>query len=157
MDETERLAPHGGCWWEGCEICNTERNPYPTSWKPQNRTEELESPKMDINSLKELKLTVKQAIWLLNRNFSDDSQWTTSETGDTYQENLDLRIQIAVENTGGIRISTWDDDDIPTFESSWQAHESCPNRSVFYSNDIGWCTLHDEWWKLPDEDEILDL
>lgn len=65
--------------------------------------------KMDINSLKELSLTVGQAIWLLNRDFGNDSQWTTPETGDTYQENLDLRIQIAVENTGGIRISTWDD------------------------------------------------
>ncbi len=29
---TERLAPHGGCWWDDCEVCNTERNPYPTSW-----------------------------------------------------------------------------------------------------------------------------
>ena len=65
--------------------------------------------KMDINSLKELKLTVKQAIWLLNRDFGNDSEWTTPDKGDTYQENLDLRIQIAVENDGGIRISTWDD------------------------------------------------
>jgi len=45
--------------------------------------------------------------------------------------------------------------DIPTFESHWTAHEACPNISVFYSDDFGWCTLHDEWWELPDQDEVL--
>lgn len=95
------LAPHGGCWWEGCKICNTPDNPYPESWKGTKVS-------FDINTLKELTLTTKQAIWLLNRNFSNDDEWTTPEQGDTYQENLELKIQIAVTNSGGVRISTWE-------------------------------------------------
>lgn len=62
----------------------------------------------DINTLKEFTLSAEQATWLLNRNFSDDSQWEFPEQGSTYQENLALKIQIAVENNGGIRISTWE-------------------------------------------------
>lgn len=61
----------------------------------------------DINTLKEMTLNVKQAVWLLNRNFAVDSQWTTdTENGRVYQENLDLKIQVAVDK-GNVRISTW--------------------------------------------------
>lgn len=35
----DNLAPHGGCWWEGCKICNTPTNPYPLSWRPQAKEE----------------------------------------------------------------------------------------------------------------------
>jgi hypothetical protein len=62
----------------------------------------------DINTLKELTLNVKQAVWLLNRNFSNDDEWITPERGDTYQENVDLKIQVAVTNAGAVRISTWE-------------------------------------------------
>lgn len=61
----------------------------------------------DINTLKELTLTTKQALWLLSRNFGNDDEWTSPEVGDTYQENVDLKIQIAVTNAAEVRISTW--------------------------------------------------
>lgn len=46
---------------------------------------------------------------------------------------------------------------IPTFESHWTDHEGCPHLLVFYSDSIGWCTLHDEWWELPTQEEILGI
>jgi hypothetical protein len=52
MSDLERLAPHGGCWREGCKICNTPTNPYPKSWRPQAEEEPMTS--FDLNTLKEM-------------------------------------------------------------------------------------------------------
>lgn len=36
------LAPHGGCTWEGCQICFPPGVPYPQSWKTHEKGVKME-------------------------------------------------------------------------------------------------------------------
>ena len=68
-----------------------------------------EKVEIDINTLKELTLTIDQAVWLLNRNFVDDSQWTLPDDGSgAYQESLEFKITVnSFGIKGSVKINTW--------------------------------------------------
>lgn len=42
-------------------------------------------------------------------------------------------------------------------ESYWEDHRDCPGHLVHCDDQQGWCDLHNQWWYLPEADEVLDL